>query len=353
MIRRKVPTGQQGASSKSDLLLREFHTRLVSLPWQQGRHNAGYSALLAAASLGVTPEVAFPFIAGCMERAGRSPEAGELERQWPNAQAHVSQPDGKNVRADVKQQTGPPCKKKSVTPYDGDFLRAFVKPLEGVSDVESYLKERSPLPVDISPGEFLSTVFPSPEKCVFFNDMRAPGWLHPDEETPGLVELIQPELVEGYEVLRNTQGMWYLCQPVNGEERINSSGKASIRSEENVASFRHIVIESDIGKQYPEQPDLWLRAVCLLELPIVSVIKSGNPRSGAHILVRVDAASKEAWQERKDLIKFSPLLGRLGADPAVYSAVRLTRLANVPRPDKGGFQTLLYLNPNPTGEAVL
>ena len=56
---------------------------------------------------------------------------------------------------------------------------------------------------------------------------------------------------------------------------------------------------------------------------------------------------------RKDLIKFSPLLGRLGADPAIYSAVRLTRLANVPRPDKGGFQTLLYLNPESNGETNL
>lgn len=53
-----------------------------------------------------------------------------------------------------------------------------------------------------------------------------------------------------------------------------------------------------------------------VETSIVSIVKSGNPRSGAHILVKVNAKSKEEWQVRKDLIKFSPLLGRLGADPA-------------------------------------
>jgi hypothetical protein len=52
----------------------------------------------------------------------------------------------------------------------------------------------------------------------------------------------------------------------------NSSGKSSIRSEENVVSFKHLVIESDIGKQHPEQPELWLRAAALLKLPIVSII---------------------------------------------------------------------------------
>jgi hypothetical protein len=328
-----------------DVQLQKLHARLICLPWHQGRHHASYSAMLAAAPLGVSEANALPIIAHYMKRAGRSPEVGELERQWPNAKTHVSQTSGTDSRR--KKSTS----RKTVL-YDGDFLRAFIKPLDGVSDIETYLKERSPLPVDTGPDEFLSTIFPSPEKSVFFNNLMGRGWLHPDEDIPDLISYFQPVAPEGCEAVRNETGMWYLCQPVNGEERINSSGKSRIRSEENVVSFKHLVIESDIGKQHPEQPELWLRAAALLKLPIVSIVKSGNPRSGAHILVKVNAKSKEGWQVRKDLIKFSPLLGRLGADPAIYSAVRLTRLANVPRPDKGGFQTLLYFNPEPTGRSI-
>jgi hypothetical protein len=301
--------------------------------------------MLAAVSLGVSKEEAFPVITEYMQRAGRSPECGELERQWPNAETRVAKASGTTSETKSSSQ--------KTVPYDGDFLRAFVRPIEGVPDIELYLKERSPLPVDISAAEFLSTVFPLPEKSVFFNVMQSPGWLHPyDQNPPDLINYFVPDVPEGHDILRNENGMWYLCQPVDGVERINGSGRTSIRSEENVVSFKHIVIESDVGKQDPEQPELWLRSICLLRLPIVSIITSGNPRSGAHILVKVNAANKEAWTERKDQIKFGPLLGRLGANPAVYSAVRLTRLANVPRPDKGGFQTLLYLNPNPTGKPI-
>jgi hypothetical protein len=240
-VKTKVPADQ-------DVQLQKLHARLICLPWHQGRHHASYSAMLAAASLGVSEATALPIIAHYMKRAGRSPEVGELERQWPNAKTHVSQTSG----TDSSEKTTP--SRKPVL-YDGDFLRAFIKPLDVVSDIESYLKERSPLLVDTGPGEYLSTIFPSPEKSVFFNNLMSRGWLHPDEDIPDLISYFQPVAPEGCEAVRNETGMWYLSQPVNGEERINSSGKSSIRSEENVVSFKHLVTSQTSGSSTRSNPN--------------------------------------------------------------------------------------------------
>src|ERR1700721_2095548 len=50
------------------------YARWICLPWNQGRPNPSYSAMLAAASLGVSEATALPIIAHYMKRAGRSPE---------------------------------------------------------------------------------------------------------------------------------------------------------------------------------------------------------------------------------------------------------------------------------------
>ena len=92
-----------------------------------------------------------------------------------------------------------------------------------------------------------------------------------------------------------------------------------------------------------------------IPLPISAIYTSGG--RSIHALVRVDAASKPQWDALRDRI--SPLVTKLGADPAAMTAVRLTRLPGALRFGKtardGTFeaferpqqQKLLYLNPRP------
>ena len=83
-----------------------------------------------------------------------------------------------------------------------------------------------------------------------------------------------------------------------------------------------------------------------------------------HALLRVDAPSKEGWDEIRDAL--APLLIMLGADISSLSAVRLSRLPcceRLGKQDEHGvyqnfedgphLQRLLYLNPQPDGTPII
>jgi len=135
-------------------------------------------------------------------------------------------------------------------------------------------------------------------------------------------------------------GCWYLSNPTDGQWHPNprNSGKLSCRSEESITSFRYMVLESDQAAF-----DDWLAFLVQLPLRIAAIYTSGG--RSVHCLARVDATSKAHWdaimEPRKRPLKV------LGADAGALSAVRLTRLPQVWRPEKNGFQWLLYLNPDP------
>jgi hypothetical protein len=122
------------------------------------------------------------------------------------------------------------------------------------------------------------------------------------------------------------EGVWFLSNPVTGEavegvgivNEFYPKGE-SWRSEENVTSWRYMVIESDTA---PE--NLWLRMLVQAPLAISAIYTSGG--NSIHALVRVDQPSKEEWDEFRDSIKTE--LITLGACPGSLSAVRLTRLPN-------------------------
>lgn len=137
---------------------------------------------------------------------------------------------------------------------------------------------------------------------------------------------------------KNGLGSWYLCNPIDGEWHHNPrQDTMSCRSEESVTNFRYAVIESD---QAPF--DQWLAFIA--QLPVrVSAIYTSGARS-IHCLIRLDAANKAEFDATVGPLKRP--LKVLGADPACLSAVRLTRLPGCWRPEKNGFQKLLYLCPN-------
>jgi hypothetical protein len=140
------------------------------------------------------------------------------------------------------------------------------------------------------------------------------------------------------------RGVWFLCNPVDG--RWHDTGDKdeagnpvlSCRNWQAVTTFRYAVLESD---QAPA--DLWLAFIAQLPLRIAAIYTSGG--RSIHCLLRLDAPSKEAWDEVIRPLKRP--LKVLGADAACLSAVRLTRLPGCWRPEKGGFQKLLYLHPDP------
>ena len=143
---------------------------------------------------------------------------------------------------------------------------------------------------------------------------------------------------------RYGSGIWFLGNPVDGQwhdtgER-DKDGKpnTSCRNWQAITSWRFAVLESD---QAPA--DRWLAFLAQLPIRVAAIYTSGG--RSIHCLFKADARNKAEWD---DLI--GPLkrpLKVLGADAGCLSGVRLTRLPGCWRPEKGGFQTLLFLNPEP------
>lgn len=141
-------------------------------------------------------------------------------------------------------------------------------------------------------------------------------------------------------------GIWYLCNPVDGQWHQNprDENKLSCRAEESITAFRYAVLESDQAA-----PDDWLAFIVQLPIRISAIYASGS--RSIHSLIRLDARTKAGWDAL--ILPLKRPLKLLGADPGCLSAVRLTRLPGCQRPNKNGFQRLLYFCPNPTAERLL
>jgi len=193
-----------------------------------------------------------------------------------------------------------------------------------------WLKAHSPEPVTCSPAEFLSTIFGPHEKTLVFSCYRSQGHLWPGGRA--LDEFSQTHWPDG---------AWFLSNPVDGLSHFNPRlRRNSRRSMESVTAWRYAVLECD---QEPKEIwlPIWLKILVQLPLRIVAITDSAG--KSVHALVRVDCASKEAWDDYKcqTLHRVVPL----GADDGALSAVRLTRLPNTYRGDRR--QELLYLNHDP------
>ena len=85
----------------------------------------------------------------------------------------------------------------------------------------------------------------------------------------------------------------------------------------------------------------WMGALVQLPLRVAAVYTSGS--KSIHVLVRVDARSKEEFDQLR--IQAIRLTKVIGADDKAITAVRLSRLPGCTRGGKP--QKLLYLNPQP------
>jgi hypothetical protein len=195
-------------------------------------------------------------------------------------------------------------------------------------------------PALLDSAEYLALLY-SGEKVLIFSDSRSQGQaLWPDEPIPSC----------------GSEGMWYLANPVDGREYPNPrTGKPSRRSEESVTRWKFALLESDEA-----DPRVWLGALAKSSLPISAIYSSGG--RSVHALIRVPGpgtgmaalsgpTSKEEWDAWARAQK-APL-ARLGADPKALTAVRLTRLPQQYRSEKGALQKLLYVSPTPFGGRII
>lgn len=231
--------------------------------------------------------------------------------------------------------------------FNPQKLAAIARRMDGFGAEE--LAAISPMRPDTrTPASFLYAIFEPGEKVLCFSKYRSQGqviWQRPEHlaryDATALDALVEP--VEG-------QGAWFLSNPITGDfvelERLKSEHKPSgrtRRAEESITAFRHLLLESDKA-----EPSIWLAALVQMPLPILSVCESGG--RSLHALVRIDAKD---GREFREIIAASKVgLEILGADPAALSPVRLTRLPQCWRAEKGNWQRLLYLNPNPTRNPI-
>ena len=123
-----------------------------------------------------------------------------------------------------------------------------------------------------------------------------------------------------------------------------------------VKAWRYLVLESDVA-----DPDLWLRALVLLPLPIAAIYTSGG--QSIHALICMDVEDKPTFDAIRD--ELVQVVCPLGADAAAMTAVRLTRLPGMLRHGKTNkegtlqryakprLQRLAWLNPEPENESIL
>jgi hypothetical protein len=242
---------------------------------------------------------------------------------------------GEIVPAASERKEAPPQERPA---YDPAYLKRFTEELSGEID-DQYLELRGQFSChNRSPAGFLHKVFNSGEHVwVTDNTVSRDGliWTH-----EGLVQ----DLAELNHLMTGRLGVWFLSNPIDGAphqlERLASEHNTegiSFRATENITDWRHVVLETDVA---PE--DLWLKALCLLRLPIVAIYHSGG--RGPHALVNLGASTFHQWQER--LAPHRDHLIRLGACPGTLTSVRLSRLPNCLRGQTGRWQQLLYLAPN-------
>lgn len=278
--------------------------------------------------------------AGCQPPWSRA----ELEHKIRSASAakHL-QPRGHLLHPGDSITLGPPPVHREEPPeskavYDPDYLRNFTEQLTDDID-DQYLELRGEFTCwNRSPAGSLHKIFRARESVwVTDNNHSRGGWIWTHG---GAVQ----NLAELDHLHIGHQSVWFLSNPIDGQphhvERLASEYNPvgiSFRCTECITDWRHVVLETDKAPA-----ELWLKALCLLELPIVAIYHSGG--RGPHALANLGAPTVEEWHRR--LAPHREHLIRLGADENAMTPVRLTRLPNCIRAQTGNLQQLLYLTPN-------
>jgi hypothetical protein len=309
----------------------------------QRGHNATFAAACALVRFGITQGDAWALLCEYNARCSPPWSEGELRHKLTSAFA-TAHPDPRFAidapqparRANVPSFMRAPVPLRKVA-FDESKLATFAARGPHPKSWRHWLWERSPKrPETQGPLAFLKCLFKPGEIVLAFDSMGGPRGKNP----AWMIQIADPDDCRAPEEMRDGgtgQGVWFLCNPVDGKWHQTPDGK-SCRSKEAVTAFRFAVLESDAAP-----PHLWLAAIAQMPIRIAAIYSSGG--RSLHALVRIDAASKPEWDSIVAPLKRP--LAVLGADPAALTAVRLTRLPGCWRPEKRGFQKLLFLNPEP------
>ena len=204
---------------------------------------------------------------------------------------------------------------------------------------EEFLRLRSPIVPDaMNATSFLKCLYKKGEK-IFVTDnvmKKQPS------ELVVINDVMHSPTLDRIAV-ENESGVWFLPNPVSGQWVESTSGR-SMRCAAALTAWRYCVVESDTVAETD-----WLKILCSLPLPVAAIYRSGG--RSVHSLIKIDAVSAEDWK-----IKIAPLkniLIPLGSDPAAMRVSQLSRLPQCLRTDKGRWQKLLYLDPEPDGVPII
>lgn len=222
--------------------------------------------------------------------------------------------------------------KRPTPKFDPTKLAHIARKLDGI-DAEWFVARSPKRPDTSTPATFLHELYAPGERVIIFDVFESQGqavWkcTPPPFDTRAL---------DAFRIGK-PNGVWFLCNPVTGDYLPNDKGTLSRRSWQNVTSWRYMVLESDAA-----DPAHWLASLAQLPLPIAAIYTSGG--KSIHALVRLGAESKKQWDDTAARLK--PMVITLGADRAAITAVRLTRLPQCERVEKGEMQKLLYLDGKP------
>jgi hypothetical protein len=208
---------------------------------------------------------------------------------------------------------------------------------------DDWLAERSAInPSTVSPSDFLTALYRLGETvAIVTGDANgAPSvlaWLWKHGET--LEDL----------TLGQKHGVWFQTNPVDGQPH-ECEDRASYRCEAAVTAWRYGVLESD----HSEYDALWRKALVQLPLAICAIYTSGGRSTHALYRVPETVFTKPEFDDfvRGPGLSIKNQLVPVGADPAVFKGVQLSRLPGCRREEKETWQRLLYFSPNASEQPI-
>jgi hypothetical protein len=335
---------------EQEFLYERITTYMAALPpgisGQRGSDATYYAACRLVHGFALSEQEAMGFMLSFNNRCEPPWSEAELRRKLKNALEDHTHRHRRGyllgqVSTGVKVDPPPPPATKPPKPeYDRERLASLAGRID-FDITPEWLEARSKFSCwNRSPAGVLHKLFRSGERVVVFNELYGQGcevW----EQKGNSQDLSTLDYLTG-----GQQGVWFLAQPVTGEwvelmrlrTAANPTGR-SRRCEECVTAWRYALLESD--KAEPRQ---WLRALVQWALPIAAIYCSG--KRSIHALVRLDAESKEEWDE---VVKnhLARELVPVGACPGSLKATQPTRLPGCMREETGQMQQLLYLDDEP------
>ncbi len=198
----------------------------------------------------------------------------------------------------------------------------------------AWLWWHSPIvPDSQSAASFLARLYEPGEKLFVTTKLRSKEGYILEAGSPKALETLQRISIE------NSEGVWYLPNPITGQLAKSQSGGFSCRCGAAVSSFKYIAFESDTVR-----PDDWLTFIVTLPIPIAAIFETGG--KSVHTLVKVMVSTLAEWKKCAEILKEK--LTPYGADPAMFQIQQTCRLPGCLRGKGGKEQRLLYLNPNPS-----